>query len=174
MAHNPAPPTGIERKFSDDEFIITKTDAKGVILYCNDICLDIAGYEENEIVGEQHNILRHPDMPRCIFKFLWDTIESGNEILAYVVNKCKNGDHYWVLAHITPSYDKKGTVIGYLSSRRTATTEALEAIKPLYKALLEEENKHSSQKDGMQAGLDRLLGILKEKNLSYSEFVLGL
>ncbi len=171
MAHNTTPLTGKERTFNDDEFIITITDEKGVISYCNDVCLEIAGYAENEIVGQQHNILRHPDMPRSVFKLLWDTIATGNEILAYVINKCKNGDHYWVFAHVTPTYDKKGNITGYLSSRRTATPEALEIIKPLYATLCQEEAKNSSKKDGLQAGLDLLNAVLKEKNTSYGAFI---
>ncbi len=174
MAHNTAPLTGVERSFSDDDFIITMTDNKGVITYCNDVCLDIAGYMEDEIIGQQHNILRHPDMPRCIFQFLWDTISAGDEILAYVINKCKDGDHYWVYAHVTPTRDENGDIIGYLSSRRTAPKGAIDIIKPLYAQLKAEEDKHSSPKEGMQAGLDMLLGILKEKNISYGEFVLSL
>ena len=174
MAHNTAQPTGVERNFADDDFIISMTDTKGVLTYVNDIFLDISDYTEGEVVGQQHNILRHPDMPRCIFDFLWKTIPTGDELLAYVVNKTKHGDHYWVLAHVTASYDNNGNLIGYLSSRRTATRGALDVILPLYKQLKAEEDKHSSKKEGMQAGLNMLLGILKEKNISYSEFVLSL
>ncbi len=174
MAHNPAPLTGVERYFKDDEFIITKTDTKGIITYCNETCLQIAGYEESEIVGHQHNILRHPDMPRCIFKLLWDTIQKGEEILAYVVNKCKNGDHYWVFAHVTPSYSNDGVINGYLSCRRTANLNALKVIKPLYKTLCAEENKHTSKKQGMEAGVKLLEKILAERKTSYNDFVLAL
>ena len=174
MARNTAPLTGVERTFSDDEFIITMTDAKGIITYCNNTCLSIAGYTEDEIIGKPHNILRHPDMPRCIFKFLWDTIQTGDELLAYVINKCKNGDHYWVFAHVTATYDDSGQIIGYLSSRRSPTKEALEAIKPVYAQLKAEEEKHSNTKDGMQAGLDMFLGTLKDKDISYGEFVMSL
>lgn len=174
MAHNTTPLTGVEQTFKDDQFIVTKTDDKGVITYCNDICLKIAGYKEDEIVGQPHNILRSPDMPRCIFKLLWDTISAGDELLAYVTNKCKNGDHYWVLAHVIPSYDKNGNINGYLSSRRTATSEALDVIKPLYRELCAEEKKHSSPKESLQAGMDKLLDIIKEKNVSYNEFILSI
>jgi PAS domain S-box-containing protein len=174
MAHNPVPLTGVERTFADDEFIVTKTDAKGIITYCNNICLEIAGYKESEIVGQPHNILRHPDMPRCIFKFLWDTISSGREVLAYVINKGKYGDHYWVMAHVTPTFDENKNIIGYLSSRRNCRKDELDVIKPLYKTLLEEEAKYSSKKEGMEAGLNMLLGILEEKGMTNTEFVMKL
>jgi len=102
-------------------------------------------------------------MPRCIFQFLWDTIRTGDEILAYVINKAKNGDHYWVFAHVAATHDETGNISGYFSCRRTATKEALEVIEPLYKQLKAEEDRHSSKKESMQARLDMLLGILKEK-----------
>ena len=97
--------TGVERFFDKDEIIVSKTDLKGRMTYCNDVFLRIAGYTEQELLGQPHSIIRHPDMPRCVFKLLWDTIGAGKEIFAYVINRAKNGDHYWVLAHVTPSRD---------------------------------------------------------------------
>ena len=102
-------PTGIERFFEEDEIIVSKTDPKGVITYANRVFLRIAQYEEEEILGAAHNIIRHPDMPQCIFDLLWKTIASGQEIFAYVKNMAKNGDHYWVFAHVTPTFDSAGT-----------------------------------------------------------------
>ncbi len=174
MAHNTAALTGVERNFSDNSFIISMTDTKGVLTYVNDIFLEISDYIEDDVVGQQHNVLRHPDMPRCIFNYLWKTIPSGEELLSYVVNKTKHGDHYWVFAHVTATYDSNGNHIGYLSSRRTATQSALDVIIPLYKQLKAEEDKHSSKKDGMEAGLNMLLGILSDKGVSYSEFILSI
>ena len=87
-------PTGVERSFSPDEIIVSKTDTKGIITYANKIFLDIAGYTEDEVLGKPHNMIRHPDMPRCIFELLWQTIQQKKEIFAYVVNMAKNGDHY--------------------------------------------------------------------------------
>jgi len=173
MAHNKTELTGVERTFTDNEFIVSITDSKGIITYVNKTFLSISGYQEKELIGQQHNIIRHPDMPRCVFKYLWDTIATGEEVLAYVINKSKNGDHYWVLAHVTPTY-KDGKIIGYLSSRRNTTKPALDVIKPLYKTLCAEEAKFSSKKDGMQAGLDLLIKILEEKNVSYSELIFKL
>lgn len=172
MAHNTTPLSGVERVIQDGEFIISKTDTKGIITYANEVFIKLSGYTEAELIGVPHNILRHPDMPRCVFKYLWDQIALGNEVLAYVINKSKNGDHYWVYAHVTPSFSMDNKIIGYLSSRRPPSRVALEAIKPIYKALLAEEAKHSSPKDGMQAGMDLLLSVLRDKNVSYSEFVL--
>jgi PAS domain S-box-containing protein len=89
-----------------------------VITYANETFLKIAGYTEDEILGQPHNIIRHPDMPRCVFKLLWDTLEMKHEIFAYVKNMAKNGDFYWVFAHVTPTFNEHGTVIGYHSNRR--------------------------------------------------------
>jgi PAS domain S-box len=110
MARSGVNLTGVERTFGTDEIIVSKTDPKGRIIYANEVFLRLAGYAESEIIGQPHSIIRHPDMPRCVFKLLWDTVQSGNEIFAYVVNRSKNGDHYWVLAHVTPTFDGQGNM----------------------------------------------------------------
>ena len=114
-------------------------------------------------------------MPRCIFKLLWDTIQDGREIFAYVVNRSANGDHYWVLAHVTPSKDAQGNVIGYHSNRRVPDRQILDGtIIPLYNQLLAEEQKHANSKDGMEASLAIVTGLLAEKGMEYDEFIAGL
>jgi PAS domain S-box-containing protein len=166
--------TGVERRFEDDEIIVSKTDLKGRITYGNDVFIRISGYRESELLGQPHSILRHPDMPRCVFKLLWDTIEARREIFAYVLNRAKNGDHYWVFAHVTPDVDAAGAIVGYHSSRRTADSRAVEAIKPIYAALLDEERRHANRKDGMQESTGMLLAQLNRSGLNYDQFVLGL
>jgi len=86
-------PTSRERLWGEEEIIVSKTDLKGIITYANRTFLKVSGYSEEELLGKPHSIIRHPDMPRCVFKLLWDTIEAGREILAYVKNMAKNGDH---------------------------------------------------------------------------------
>lgn len=168
-------PTGVERFFEKDEIIVSKTDLKGRITYTNRVFMNIAGYKEKELLGEPHSLIRHPDMPRSVFKLLWDTLESKKEIFAYVVNSCKNGDHYWVIAHVTPSYDENGNVNGYHSNRRVPNRDVLEkTIKPLYKILNDEERSHKNRKDGMNSAFQKLLDILEEKGLSYDEFIFSL
>ena len=95
-------PTGVAREFGKDELIVTKTDLKGRILYANRLFVELSGYPEHEVVGRPHSMVRHPDMPRCIFELLWRSIQAGEEIFAYVKNLSANGDHYWVFAHVTP------------------------------------------------------------------------
>ena len=168
-------PSGVEQFFDPDEIIVSKTDLKGRITYTNRVFMKIAGYEEAELLGQPHSMIRHPDMPRCVFKLLWDTIEAKQEIFAYVVNMCKNGDHYWVLAHVTPSFDEAGNITGYHSNRRVPDRDILEnTIIPLYDQLLAEEKRHKNRKDGMNAAYDMLVNLLNEKGIAYDQFVFSL
>lgn len=166
--------TGIEREMKENEIIVSKTDLGGKILYGNDIFCNIAGYKLDEIIGKPHNILRHPDMPKCVFKLLWDKIQNGEEIFAYVINKTKNGDHYWVFAHVTPSYDTKGNICGYHSNRRKPSRPAINFISSLYKTLVTEEAQGSSKKDSIARGEKLLQSILNEKGVCYDEFIFSL
>ncbi len=167
--------TGKERFFADDDIIVSKTDLKGRITYANQVFLQIADYTEKEVLGQPHSMIRHPDMPRCIFKLLWDTISQGKEIFAYVINRTKFGDHYWVLAHVTPTFDEDGkTIKGYHSNRRVPNPEALEVVKPLYAELKGEEEKHANAKDGMNAAYKLLQQKLTDAGMKYDEFILSL
>jgi PAS domain S-box-containing protein len=172
MARPTITPTGVEQTFNPDKIIVSKTDPKGIITYANAIFLDVAGYTEPEVLGQPHNMIRHPDMPRCIFKLLWDTVQQGKELFAYVNNLCKNGDNYWVYAHVTPNFDDNKNIIGYHSSRRVPKPDALEYIKKLYTDLLNIEAQHpNSPKEALNASTNALENILKEKGLSYDEFI---
>ena len=174
MASTTAPITGVERTFGDNDIIVSKTDLKGRITYANKVFLDVAGYNLNEVMGQPHNMIRHPDMPRCIFKLLWDTMAQKQELFAYVMNRCKNGDHYWVLAHVTPSYDTAGNLSGYHSNRRVPNRSTLEnTIIPLYAQLLLTEQTHANRKDAIAASTKVLTDLLAEKGIEYDEFILS-
>ena len=167
--------TGKEVFFDDNEIIVSKTDLKGNLTYTNRVFLDIAGYKEQEVIGQPHNIIRHPDMPRCIFKLLWDTLSDGKEIFAYVINRCKNGDHYWVYAHVTPSKTPTGEVIGYHSNRRVPDRKILdEAIIPLYDSLKSIEEDADNRKDGMAQSGAKIISMLGGEGLEYDEYVMTL
>jgi len=164
--------TGVEQFFDEEEIIVSKTDLKGRLTYTNDVFLRIAGYSEADCLGQPHSMIRHPNMPRCIFGLLWETIQDGREIFAYVINRCKNGDHYWVLAHVTPSRDSGGHIIGYHSNRRLPDRRTLEgSIMPLYKDLLKEEQRHNNRKSGLQASTGMVHSLLSEAKMDYDEFV---
>lgn len=167
--------TGREVTFAENDIIVSKTDARGVMTYVNDIFLDISGYTEAEMIGKPHSVIRHPHMPRCVFRLLWDTIKGGHEIFAYVVNRCKNGDHYWVLAHVTPTFDASGQIIGFHSNRRVPDRRALAVIEPLYRQLLaEEERLGGVGRAAVDASTKMLLDTLAAKNTSYDKFILSL
>ncbi|RMH12585.1 MAG: PAS domain S-box protein [Planctomycetota bacterium] len=166
--------TGVERTFDEDEIIVSKTDVKGRITYANRVFLRVSQYTEEELIGRAHNIIRHPDMPRCVFKYLWDTIQAGDEVFAYVLNRCKSGDHYWVFAHVTPTFNERGQIVGYHSNRRVPSRSAIEKIKPIYDLLLREEQKHSTPREQWQASLPLLVDYLNQAKMSYEEFVFTL
>lgn len=167
-------PTANERTFAEDDIIVSKTDAQGRITYANDVFLDVALYTEAEVLGQPHSMVRHPDMPRCVFKLLWDTIQARKEIFAYVKNMAKNGDFYWVFAHVTPSYDASGKVVGFHSNRRLPRPEAIAKVEPVYKQLVQEENRHSDRKAGMEAAVAMLGTMLADAGVEYDEFVFSL
>lgn len=167
-------PTQNEKVLGEDDFIVSKTDLKGVITYGNRIFIQISGYSEQELLGAPHSILRHPDMPRSVFKLLWDAIQSKQEICAYVKNLAKDGSFYWVFANVTPSFDVHGNLIGYYSVRRKPKPQAVQAVTPLYRAMLEAERKAGEGQAGMKASLAVLHQALEERGMSYEEFIFGL
>jgi PAS domain S-box-containing protein len=164
-------PTGVERTFAEDEMIVTKTDPRGVLTYANDVFLRISALTEQEAIGQPHSLIRHPDMPRAIFKLLWTTIKEQKEIFAYVVNLAADGAHYWVLAHVTPSYDSGGRVVGYHSNRRKPEPAAVAAASELYRRLRAEERRHTSSPAGLDASWDMLHRSLDERGHTYDTFV---
>ena len=164
--------TGVEQFFDENELIVSKTNLQGHLSYCNDVFLRIAGYSEKECLGQPHSMIRHPDMPRAVFALLWATIQDGREIFAYVINRCKNGDHYWVNAHVTPSRDSTGKIIGFHSNRRVPDRRILESqIMPLYKELLGIERSHTNRKEGLAASLERVKAFLAEREMEYDQFI---
>jgi PAS domain S-box-containing protein len=166
-------PTSVERVMRDGDFIVSKTDRKGIITYGNPIFIEFSGYREDELIGTQHNIIRHPDMPRSAFKLVWDTIQSGKEVFAYVKNMSKDGAYYWVFAHITPDLGSDGSLIGYTSVRRCPSRKAIAAIEPVYRDMLAAEQR-AGARDAIAAGTQVLLDLLGKSGTSYEELVFAL
>ncbi|MCF6195457.1 MAG: PAS domain S-box protein [Emcibacter sp.] len=174
MPKEKATPTGTEIFFPEDKLIVSKTDLKGIITYTNVLFETMSGYSRDEILGKPHNMIRHPDMPHCIFKLFWDTLQQKKEIFAYVVNMHRSGDHYWVLAHVVPTYDLMGNHVGYHSSRRYPDKKIVQQMASYYAELREIEKSHANVKQGMQAALDSFNNVLKQQDISYAEYIFSL
>ncbi|MEW5894083.1 MAG: PAS domain-containing protein [Pseudomonadota bacterium] len=166
-------PTKVERVMRENDFIVSKTDPKGIITYGNPIFIEFSGYTEEELIGSQHNIIRHPDMPRSAFKLAWDTIQSGREFFAYVKNMSKDGGFYWVFAHITPDFGPGGQIVGYTSVRRCPRREAIGKIEPVYQKMLQAE-KSAGARDAIAAGTQVLVDLMQQTGMSYEELVFSL
>ncbi|QGZ40334.1 methyl-accepting chemotaxis sensory transducer with Pas/Pac sensor [Pseudoduganella flava] len=130
------PVTNREVDLDDDQAIVSKTDLDGNIVYVNPYFIHISGFAEEELIGAPQNIVRHPDMPAEAFTDLWTSIKGGMPWTGIVKNRCKNGDHYWVKANITPIRDQ-GRTIGYMSVRTKATRTQIEEAANAYRALRE-------------------------------------
>lgn len=159
---------------ADEDFIVSKTDPSGRITYANRIFMEIAGYSEEQLLGVQHNLIRHPDMPRGVFRFMWSTLKSGEEFFGFAKNLCADGSFYWVFANITPDYDKDGVLQGYYSVRRNPPRSALDVIEPIYKEMLVIE-KQCSVKEAPDKSLGYLVDLVKQSGAgSYNKLVMDL
>lgn len=170
---NQVQPTQKELVMRDDDFIVSKTDLKGRLIYGNKIFVEFSGFSQTELINKQHNIVRHPDMPRAVFHLLWSTIESGKEFNGYVKNMSKNGSFYWVFANVTPSYDNNKKIIGYYSVRRKPSKEALAVIEPLYKKMLDAETS-AGAKSAIETSTAILMAEVEQQGGDYDQFVLSL
>ena len=149
------------------KYIVSKTDKKGIIEYGNDYFTEISGYTNSELLGQPHNIIRHPDMPKIIFKLLWDRIQDGKNIYAVVKNLAKDGKYYWVITETEPNLDAlTNKPESYTAYRKAASDKVIREIEPLYKKLIEIE-----QASGMEASQKYLTGFLDEKGVSYDKYI---
>ena len=159
-------PKNVESPFDLSELFFSITDPKGVILTGNDVFVRVSKMSKEELIGKPHNIIRHPDMPRAIFKAVWDTIKAGKPFVGYVKNMAKDGSYYWVLAAIYPVMNDEGEIEKYISIRLKPSSQIFERIPELYRELLEYELKND-----MDAALKLLGKKLKELGFeSYEEF----
>lgn len=156
-------------KFPDDIILVSKTDQHGTIKYANMAFCRIAGYNEAELIGQPHNIIRHPNMPKIVFKLLWEVIQSGHEFWGYVKNRTKQGGYYWVFAHVTPTFDSQSNIVGYHSDRRAPKESALPKVQALYDHLRALE-----AQGGMAASEKYLQELLAKEEKRYDEFVFSL
>ena len=156
-----------EIKLSNILSIYSRTDLRGNITYCNSYFTEVSGYTEQELIGAPHNIIRHPDMPKVIFKLMWARLKENKDILAVVKNRAKNGDYYWVTTLFETKYhpfNKRAE--GYLAIRKAAPKKAVEAVIPLYSKLAEIE-----ATSGIKASEEYLLNYLREKDTDYDTYM---
>ncbi len=154
-------PTPIDEEIILDpkRYIVSETDEKGRITFANDYFMEVAGYTQEELIGQPHNIVRHPDMPRVVFKLLWETIKAGKNINAVVKNLAKDGRYYWIFTEFEIRKDTDtGKIIGYHASRKSISKHVIEIIANLYKELAKIE-----KESGMEASEKYLINFLKEK-----------
>jgi len=157
-------PTDVEREVTDIDLIVSRADAEGNITYTNPIFMKISGYSQGELLGKPHAILRHPDMPKVVFKYLWDNIKQGNDVVAYVKNLCKDGSCYWVLATVKMAKNPDGSFRNYLSTRRRMKGKAREVIPALYARWLEAE-----KEGGLEASEKLFNEFLAENGITDAE-----
>ncbi len=159
-------PINQEIAIDRDKVLLSITDTKGVITYCNEDFVETCGYAEYELAGAAHNIIRHPDMPRVIFKLMWARIQTKNNIIAIVKNLAKSGKYYWVMTDFVIKQDSLGNITGYKAYRRPAPRKAIEAVIPIYLKL-----RNIEEMKGMQAAEDFLVGYLESLNVTYDDFI---
>ncbi|RLA83463.1 MAG: histidine kinase [Epsilonproteobacteria bacterium] len=152
-------PLDIEIELDPKRYIVSETDAKGKITYCNDYFMEVSGYSEEELIGKPHNIVRHPDMPKVVFKLLWETISAGKNINALVKNLAKDGRYYWIFTEFEIRKDTDtGEIIGYHAARKSISKHVIEIIADLYAELLQIE-----KDDSIEAAQEYLVNFLKDK-----------
>ena len=157
-------PTDIEKEVTPVDLIVSKSDAEGNITYVNPIFVKISGYTQGELLGKPHAILRHPDMPKAIFKYLWENIKEGRDVVAYVKNLCKDGSYYWVLATVKMAKNPDGSFRNYMSTRRQASEHAKAVIGELYGRLLDVE-----KNEGIEASDTLFKDFMTENGLTDAE-----
>ena len=158
--------TNTEHEVRNIDIIVSKGNEAGDITYANPIFFKLAGYTQGELLDRPHSIIRHPDMPKIIFKFLWDNLKEGKDVYAFVKNLSKDGGFYWVLAHVRVATNPDGSFRNYVSTRKGMTEGAKAVIEPLYKQLLKAEGENGD----MDLSLQVLENFLAENGASLDTF----
>jgi PAS domain S-box-containing protein len=151
-------PTDNELEVKSVDIVVSKADDEGDITYANPIFYKLSGYSKKELTNAPHSILRHPDMPKVVFKYLWEQLKEGNEVTAFVKNLTKDGSFYWVIAYVRPAFNSDGTLRNYVSTRKSMSSNARKTIEPLYQTLLDLE-----KNDGVEVSEKALMEVLDGK-----------
>ena len=161
----------IETEVPKDELIISRTDLKGIITYANETFARISGYEPEELIGKPHNILRHPDMPKSVFKELWDTIQEGKIWQGYVKNLRKDRGYYWVYAEVSGVY-KDGKLVEYKSMRSWVPKEKRIEMQRVYDAMRKEAGEKVRAVSYIDSAVyDKLMAIAKKEGIEAEKLI---
>lgn len=158
----------------EDDFIVSKTTPEGIITYCNQEFIKISGFTEEELIGKPHNLIRHTEMPKAVFRKMWQTLGNEGEFFGYIKNRCKNGDYYWTFAHVTPSIDDKGKLLGYYSVRRAPNRAGIKLMKHQYRLMVEKESQERNKNQAIEGSLKILDQFLQSQGKTYNEFIFSL
>jgi len=157
-------PKDVEHEVKSIDLIVSKADADGNITYVNPIFVKISGYSQAALLEKPHAILRHPDMPKVIFAYLWENIKEGRDVVAYVKNLCEDGGYYWVLATVKMAKNPDGSFRNYMSTRKAITGSAKTTISTLYKTLLDIE-----KQDGIEASTKAFHSFLDDNGINENQ-----
>ena len=160
-------PVDEQIKLDKHKYIMSRTDIAGNIEFGNDYFYEISGYTANELMGRSHNIIRHPDMPKVIFKLMWDRLKQGKNIFAVVKNLAKDGRYYWVTTKFEiKKHPVDNSIVGYMAFRQAASQSAIDEINRLYAELRDIE-----KNGGVEASEKYLIGFLDSKRMTYDEYI---
>ncbi len=162
-------PSDRELEWDKTKQLLSKTDSKGNILYANESFIDVCGYDDFELMDKNHNLLRHPDMPKVIFKLLWENLSKNKQCSLIIKNMSKTGRYYWVYNDVTTTVDDNDNVFYTGKQKAVANEIILNHIETLYKKLLQVE-----KASGIQSSENYLIGFLEERNKTYVEYINGL
>ena len=173
---NPIPtierPTPIDREVQWDKTktLISETDVKGTITNVNDVFCAVAHYSASELIGQPHNLIRHPDMPKLIFKLLWDNLKVGNNFVGVIKNLAKTGEYYWVVTDFEMRRDAMGNITHYIGRRRSVPEAAINNyLAPFYESLLKME-----KIGGVELSSRFFKNYLTKQGKDYIDFVISI
>lgn len=163
-------PTPIDREvgWNKSQVVISETDVYGRITNVNDVFCNVCGYSPDEMIGQPHSIIRHPDMPKLIFKLLWDNLKAGNNFIGVIKNLAKSGEYYWVITDFEMRYDAMGNITHYIARRKSVPKAVIENyVAPLYETLLKLE-----KVGGMELSTRFFKNYLAKQGKDYIDFII--
>lgn len=156
--------TDLERVLLRSEIISTRTNPHGLITFVNPVFCTVTGYRKDEVLNKPHNIIRHPDVPRAVYRMMWDEIKSGNQFFGVTKNCCKHGAYYWTIGYFQPEIGASGEITGFRSTRHGLHSQALkEEFEELYHNVRQTELKYPHSMEQIVAGTECLSKQLKKR-----------